>query len=98
MKSTGIRKAPGRAGRTHVLASAFRRGVPVYVPAFTDSELGLDVATHSLALSIKKGDEADAQKFFSVVPPFNPFLDLYDYARRINQAKTLEFSLAGSST
>jgi deoxyhypusine synthase len=79
-----------------VLASAYRRGVPVYVPAFTDSELGLDVATHSLALSAKKGDEADIQKFFSTPPPFNPFLDLYDYARRVHQAKTLGiFTIGG---
>ncbi len=29
-----------------ILASAYREGVPVYVPAFTDSELGLDAALH----------------------------------------------------
>jgi len=79
-----------------VLASAYRRGVPIYVPAFTDSELGLDVATHSLALSTKKGDEVDVNKFFTSVPPFNPFLDLFDYARRIQRAKTLGiFTIGG---
>jgi deoxyhypusine synthase len=30
-----------------ILKSAHEMGVPVYVPAFTDSELGLDVALHS---------------------------------------------------
>ncbi len=79
-----------------VLASAFRKGVPVYVPAFTDSELGLDVATHFLALPYKKGAEADIPKFFSSVPLFNPFLDLYDYAQRALRAKTLGiFTIGG---
>ena len=31
-----------------ILGRAYRRNVPVYMPAFTDSELGLDVATHFL--------------------------------------------------
>src|SRR6185369_7764124 len=31
-----------------VLKSAYDKGVPVYVPAFTDSELGLDVATWAM--------------------------------------------------
>ncbi len=79
-----------------VLASAYRHGVPVYVPAFTDSELGLDVATYSLALSAKQGDAADMKDFFSLAPPFNPFLDLYDYAQRALQARTLGiFTIGG---
>ena len=32
-----------------ILGTAYRNEVPVFVPAFTDSELGLDVATHFLA-------------------------------------------------
>src|SRR6476660_856336 len=31
-----------------VLRSAYEKGVPVYVPAFTDSELGLDVSTWAM--------------------------------------------------
>ncbi len=31
-------------GQRGILKSAFEKGVPVFVPAFTDSELGLDVA------------------------------------------------------
>jgi deoxyhypusine synthase len=37
------RTAPGRRG---ILKSAFQRDVPVFVPAFTDSELGIDFALH----------------------------------------------------
>jgi len=32
-----------------ILRSAYEKKVPVYVPAFTDSELGLDLALHNLA-------------------------------------------------
>jgi deoxyhypusine synthase len=79
-----------------VLASAYQRGVPVYVPAFTDSELGLDVATHTLALKYKKGAESDINAFFSSAPAFNPFLDLYDYAKRALSAETLGiFTIGG---
>jgi deoxyhypusine synthase len=79
-----------------VLGSAYQKGVPVYVPAFTDSELGLDVATHFLARRYKKGGEADIESFFSDVPTFNPFLDLYDYARRTIYAETLGiFTIGG---
>lgn len=34
---------PGRG----ILKSAYRHGVPVFVPAFTDSELGIDLALHN---------------------------------------------------
>ena len=30
-----------------ILKSAYEKGVPVFVPAFTDSELGLDVALNN---------------------------------------------------
>jgi len=79
-----------------VLGCAFQRGVPVYVPAFTDSELGLDVATHSLGRNHQPGRESDLDAFFSAVPNFNPFLDLYDYTRRILRAGRLGiFTIGG---
>ncbi|GAB4341937.1 MAG: deoxyhypusine synthase [Candidatus Abyssubacteria bacterium] len=70
-----------------VLGCAYERGVPVYVPAFTDSELGLDVATFFLAQHYQKGAESDIEQLFSNVPRFNPFLDLYDYTRRLLKAE-----------
>jgi deoxyhypusine synthase len=40
----------GRSGAGRgILKSAYEKRVPVYVPAFTDSELGLDLALHNLA-------------------------------------------------
>jgi deoxyhypusine synthase len=41
---------PGRG----ILQSAYDKGVPVYVPAFTDSELGLDVMVHNM-LAAREG-------------------------------------------
>ncbi len=72
-----------------ILGCAFQKEVPVYIPAFTDSELGLDVATHFLARGNAKKDEDDPAAFFSHVPSFNPFLDLYDYAQRILSAERI---------
>ena len=79
-----------------ILGCAFQRGVPVYVPAFTDSELGLDVATYCLARGYQPGQESDLDSFFSRTPSFNPFLDLCDYTRRIQQAQRLGiFTIGG---
>ena len=79
-----------------ILGCAYRRDVPVYVPALTDSELGLDVATHCLNRSGAQGDEHDLEAFFSAVPPLNPFLDLNDFTRRILSAKRLGiFTIGG---
>jgi len=78
-----------------VLGCAFRREVPVYVPAFTDSELGLDVATYFLVRDKCREDAADYDEFFSDVPMFNPFLDLNDYTRRVLRAKRLGIFTVG---
>jgi deoxyhypusine synthase len=60
-----------------VLKSAFERKVPVYIPAFTDSELGLD-------FSIYNRIRASQGK-----PPlhFNPFRDLEGYTSQLVSAK-----------
>jgi len=65
------REAAGRG----VLRSAYQQRVPVYVPAFTDSELGLDVAIHN-HLRRQAGKPA---------LPFDPFHDLDDFAARIRE-------------
>jgi deoxyhypusine synthase len=69
------RSAPGRA----ILASASRRDVPVYVPAFTDSELGLDLAIHNHTRR-----RAGKTPF-----PFDPFDDLDHFAERVRRHETL---------
>jgi len=58
-----------------ILKSALSANVPVYVPAFTDSELGLDLAIHN-RLRTRDGKP---------VRRFDPFLDLDEFANRIEQ-------------
>jgi deoxyhypusine synthase len=80
-----------------ILKNAYQKGVPVFIPAFTDSELGLDLATWMLKKTLRDHPELDlaqglAQGFLS----FNPFLDLAGYTRRILQAKKLGiFTIGG---
>jgi deoxyhypusine synthase len=84
-----------------VLGVACQRGVPVYVPALTDSELGLDVAAHCLAkrsAADPRGPQGtcDPETLFAAPPPaVNSFLDLFDYTRRIHRAKRLGIFTVG---
>jgi deoxyhypusine synthase len=69
-----------------ILKSAADRGVPIYVPAFTDSELGLDVALYNR----KRRSSGEPHR------PFDPFLDLDDYAERVRKQDTLGiFTIGG---
>lgn len=76
-----------------ILRSAYEKNVPVFIPAFTDSEMGLDVSTWAMAEAIKqKGlapDSLTSDEVFDTPAPFNPFLDLQQYARWIGKAKRL---------
>jgi deoxyhypusine synthase len=73
------------AGRA-ILRSAVQRDVPIYVPAFTDSELGLDFAIHNRRLV------AEGKTPFA----FDPFLDLEDFAQRVRQHERLGiFTIGG---
>ena len=74
-----------------ILRSAFERNVPVFIPAFTDSEIGLDVSTWAMANALEKAgrDTLDSESVYQAVPSFNPFLDLQQYAREIGQAEDL---------
>jgi deoxyhypusine synthase len=60
-----------------VLRSAYLKQVPVYVPAFTDSELGLDLSTWTM----RRAQEAGGRDLFAAVPRYNPYFDLNSYAR-----------------
>lgn len=69
-----------------ILRSAYEHDVPVYVPAFSDSELGLDFAIHSHRRRKRN------------LPPlqFDPFLDVDDYKERVVRAKKLGiFTIGG---
>ena len=59
------------------LRSAYEQNVPIYVPAFTDSELGLDYATHNHR-RLAQGRQRI---------PFDPFHDLDDFHQRFLGAK-----------
>jgi len=63
-----------------VLRSAYLKNVPVYVPAFTDSELGLDLSTWAMKRAQAKG-ETDSMRLLDAVPRYNPFLDLNSYTK-----------------
>jgi deoxyhypusine synthase len=62
-----------------ILKSAFEQGVPVFVPAFTDSELGLDVA-----LNNRLRESTGRYKI-----RFDPFLDLEHFAATLLRQKRL---------
>lgn len=80
---------------TGVLKSAFLKGVPVYVPAFTDSELGLDLSTWAMRAAQARG-VSDPIALLSEVPRYNPFLDLSSFARFALGAKRLGiFTIGG---
>jgi len=73
-------------GQRGILKSAFEKGVPVFVPAFTDSELGLDVA-----LSNRLREGAGRHKV-----RFDPFEDLEHFASTLLRQKRLGiFTIGG---
>jgi deoxyhypusine synthase len=81
-----------------ILRSAYLHNVPVYVPAFTDSEMGLDVATWMLRKIHKEhGNAPDFDVWKHAAPPlYNPFLDLLSYARLVRTKKRLGiFTIGG---
>lgn len=61
------------------LQSAYRKNVPIFIPAFTDSELGLNFAT----FNYYKREEGMPER------QFNPFLDFERYCSFVRSAETL---------
>jgi len=84
-----------------ILRSAWRKGVPVFIPAFTDSEMGLDFSTHAMHAALRARGKTDAgqtlepDEVFEAVPSFNPFLDLQEFARLIGRAARLGIVTVG---
>lgn len=73
-----------------ILRSAYEQNVAVFIPAFTDSELGLDFATWAMSRALPaERATLQSEDIFQSVPPFNPFLDLQQYARIIGEAESL---------
>jgi deoxyhypusine synthase len=80
-----------------ILRSAWNQNVPVFIPAFTDSEIGLDFSLWAIRQHLDSiRDTNDPDQLYRAVPPFNPFLDLQEYARLIGRAKDLGiFTIGG---
>ena len=74
-----------------ILRSAYEKNVPVFIPAFTDSEIGLDVSTWAMDVALEKSgrESLTPDEVLAATPAFNPFLDLQEYARRIGTTKEL---------
>jgi len=69
-----------------ILKSAYLREVPVYVPAFTDSELGLDYGVYMRRKRQKRQKHVE----------FDAFGDLEDYTERVLASKRLGlFTIGG---
>lgn len=87
-----------------ILKSAYLKKVPVFIPAFTDSEVGLDVGTWAMAREVDrarsqaggKGDLAVFTAIHQSYPSFNPYLDLNSYADHVLSGKRLGiFTIGG---
>lgn len=84
-----------------ILRSAWKKDVPVFVPALTDSEVGLDFSIWAMqkefnARPMKGSDAIEPDRIFHATPPYNPFLDLQEYARIIGRHETLGiFTIGG---
>lgn len=87
-----------------ILRSAYRQGVPVFIPAFTDSEMGLDLSFWAMRRALSEGDVQTAgrnhreiiNELLAQLPPFNPYQDMQRYARCILSApRTGIFTIGG---
>lgn len=69
-----------------ILKSAARKNIPVYIPAFTDSELGIDVGVF----------QRKQKKEHKPTIGFDPFIDMNDYTQRIIKSKKIGiFTIGG---
>jgi deoxyhypusine synthase len=77
-----------------ILRNAYLKGVPVFIPAFTDSELGLDLAGFMVRRALAAGQSIE-DALGSVSLQFNPFLDLGAYAQKVMKARKLGIFTVG---
>ncbi len=84
--ATGAHLAKHAKEQRSILKSAYEKGVPVFVPAFTDSELGLDVA-----LNNRMRESTGRHKI-----RFDPFEDLEHFAATLlRQTRLGIFTIGG---
>lgn len=82
----GAHLAKHAKGQRGILKSAYEKGVPVFVPAFTDSELGLDVALHN---RMREGSGRHKIRY-------DPFEDLEHFASTLlRQTRLGIFTIGG---
>ncbi len=85
-RAIGAYLAKHTQGQKGILKSAFEKDVPVFVPAFTDSELGLDLA---LANRLRNKETKPKLRF-------DPFEDLEHFAATLLKQKRLGiFTIGG---
>jgi len=85
-RAIGEHLAKTAKGQRGILKSAYEQNVPVFVPAFSDSELGLDYA-----LTNRERDKQKKERF-----RFDPFLDLEYFAETLLKQKRLGiFTIGG---
>src|SRR5271169_2825224 len=85
-RAIGAHLAKRAKGERGILKSAYEKNVPVFVPAFSDSELGLDYA-----LTNRERDKKGKARF-----RFDPFEDLEHFAATLLSQKRLGiFTIGG---
>ncbi len=85
-----------RPGSRGVMVAAFRQNVPIYIPAFSDSELGLDLATFLIRRDMARNGASIDQALGHLESSFDPFKDLGHYARFVSRTPRLGiFTIGG---
>lgn len=94
-----IGQSLARPGARGILASAWRYGVPVYIPAFIDSELALDVATWIVSKELKRDANRPVSEIIAAMEsPFDAFKDLAHYLQLVVHSPTLGiFTIGGGA-
>jgi len=83
-------------GRRGVVSSCWRKGVPIYIPAFTDSEMGLDVASFLIEQQVLTGGADFEATMRDLRTTFDPFRDLVSYANLIRGSERVGvFTIGG---
>ncbi len=85
-----------RPGVRGIMVSAFRQGCPIYIPAFSDSELGLDFAVWTVARMMRETGKPPEELFKVVQSMYDPFRDLCHYATIVSESPSLGiFTIGG---
>jgi deoxyhypusine synthase len=79
-----------------IVVACSRKGVPIYIPAFTDSELGLDLAVSLIERRMSETGATLNQVLEDFHSPFDPFRDLGHYTRFVGTHSRLGiFTIGG---